>query len=85
MSTLYIDHTIARIQREGESIALHTREERRGNLPLRQIERVIIRGNVTLDSGLLAHLHNPSTGTLSTTARRVGSGQRSLDSAPSGA
>ena len=64
MSTLYIDHTIARIQREGESIALHTREERRGNLPLRQIERVIIRGNVTLDSGLLAHLADSGIGIL---------------------
>lgn len=64
MPSLYLDHSIGRIAREGQSLALYLGQHRQGSIPLRHIDRLILRGNITLASGLLAHLADQGIGVL---------------------
>jgi len=56
MTTLYLDRQVASIEREGDSLLIRDRQGRRGNLPLRQLDRIVVRGTVALDTGVLGHL-----------------------------
>jgi CRISPR-associated protein Cas1 len=56
MSTLYLDRRDLRLEREDRAIAVYHGADRQGTLPMGMLERVVIRGNVHLDTGLLGAL-----------------------------
>lgn len=56
MTTLYLDRKTAALEREGESIVVRDRNGGRTNLPMRLLERIVIRGTVALDTSLIGHL-----------------------------
>ncbi|MGZ8226245.1 MAG: CRISPR-associated endonuclease Cas1 [Methylococcaceae bacterium] len=64
MSTLFLDRKDLRLGFEGQCIALYEKDEKRGTVPLHLLERVVIRGQVTLDSRLLGALADKNIGVL---------------------
>lgn len=64
MGTLYIDRRNMRLKRETGAIALYQSGERLTTVPLNLLERVVMRGSVELDSGLLGALAENGTGLL---------------------
>ncbi len=56
MATLYLDRRELKLKREGKAIALYQSGERHGTVPLHLLERVVIRGQVELDTGLLGEM-----------------------------
>jgi len=64
MSTLYLDHKGVRLQKDGRAIAIYANDQRSGSLPLKLIDRVVVRANVQLDTGLLGALGEAGVGLL---------------------
>jgi CRISPR-associated protein Cas1 len=64
MATLYLDRQDLRLRRESKAIALYQGSERRGTLPLSLVERVVVRGRVELDTGVLTELAEHGVGLL---------------------
>lgn len=58
MSTLYLDRKGTSLKREGRALAVYQGGERYGTVPLNLLERVVMRGSVALDTGLLGTLAN---------------------------
>lgn len=56
MTTLYLDRSGLDLRDDQQTIAVYEDEERRQAVPIALIERVVIRGNVTLTTGLLGRL-----------------------------
>lgn len=56
MGTLYLDRKDLEIRHEGRHLCLYENGERRGTLALNLIERVVIRGQSTLSTGVLGLL-----------------------------
>lgn len=54
MSTLYIDRKHARLDLLGQAVEIRTHDGVPERVPLQNIERIVIRGNAVLTSGLLA-------------------------------
>ncbi len=70
MATLYLDRAQLEIRSEGAALALYEGGERRGTVPLRLVERVVIQGSQTrLDSGVLIKLAEAGIATLLLSAR----------------
>ncbi len=53
MSTLYLDRKALTLKLDGATLALYENAEKRGTIPLKMLERVVIRGNMSLESRLL--------------------------------
>lgn len=53
MSTLYLDRKNLALKLDGQALALYEDGGKRGTVPLRMLERVVVRGNVELESRLL--------------------------------
>lgn len=56
MSTLYLDRKDTSLRREGRALAIYQGGERHGTVPLTLLRRVVMRGSVSLDTGLLGAL-----------------------------
>ena len=69
MTVLFIDRKDAKLSVSGASLGVRVGEET-FNLPLGQIERVVVRGQATLDTGLLSRLWTQGVGVLLLSGRR---------------
>lgn len=57
MQTIYLDHSGIQCRQEGNTVVLRDAEEKRlGTLPMRNIERLIIQGDVLCSTGALTQL-----------------------------
>ncbi len=56
MATLYVDRKDAALRRDGEALALYVAGERQSTVPIGLLERVVLRGNVQTDTGVLGAL-----------------------------
>ncbi len=56
MSTLYLDRKNLSIKLDGQTLALYELGEKKGTVPLHLLERVVLRGNVQLESRVLGAL-----------------------------
>lgn len=70
MSTLYLDRRDAELRRDGASIAVYESGTRRSTVPLKLLERVVIRAETTLSSGLLGILAEHDVGVLVLSGRQ---------------
>lgn len=64
MGVLYIDRKDMEIREEGNHLCLYEGGERRSTVPLNLLERVVIRGRVALNSGVLSRLAEHEIGLL---------------------
>ncbi len=71
MTTLYIDRKNIRLDCDGEALVMHDGAERVGTVPLGPLQRVILRGNVLLDSSLLGKLGNRGIGLIFLSGRKA--------------
>ncbi len=53
MATLYLDRKNLEVKLDGQALALYEQGEKRGTVPLKPLDRVIVRGNIVLESRLL--------------------------------
>lgn len=64
MATLILDRTDLEIRLDGEALALYEPAGRRGTLPLKLLDRVIMQGGIKLDAGVLTKLAEAGIATL---------------------
>jgi CRISPR-associated protein Cas1 len=70
MGTLYIDRKHVRLDLDGDALVFHENGERIGTVPLGPLERIIVRGNVALDTSLLGKLGEHRIGVVVLSGRR---------------
>ncbi|QLB39766.1 MULTISPECIES: CRISPR-associated endonuclease Cas1 [Mannheimia] len=70
MSSLYIDRKGTSIKLSGETLVCYENEERVGTIPLAPIERIYLKGDVTLQSSLLAKLGEKGIGIICLSGRK---------------
>lgn len=56
MSSLYLDRKNLSIKLDGQTLALYEQGEKKGTVPLNLLERIVLRGNVQLESRVLGAL-----------------------------
>ncbi len=83
MATLYIDRKGADIDAEADTLVVRTDGERRGTVPLRPLERVVVQGTARLTTRLIARLMERGIG-LVVLAGRYGRPAASFVGRPSG-
>lgn len=71
MSSLYLDRKNLGLKLDGQAIALYESGERKGTVPLHLLERVVLRGNVQLESRLLGALSERNIGLLLLSGRNT--------------
>ncbi len=71
MTTLYIDRKNIRLDCDAEALVLYDGAERVGTVPIAPLQRVIIRGGVTLDSRLLGKLGGHGIGLIVLSGRKA--------------
>lgn len=71
MSTLYIDRRNIRLDCDAEALVMYEGDARIGTVPLAPLQRVILRGHVQLDSGLLGKLGNHGIGLIFLSGRKA--------------
>lgn len=74
MATLLVDRSDLEIRADGAALAIYEDNERRGTVPLKLLERVVLQGTVRLDTGVLGRLAEAGVPTLvlgARTSRRV--------------
>jgi CRISPR-associated protein Cas1 len=64
MSTLFVDRRGADIDAEGDTVVVRAEGERKGTVPLKPLERVVVRGGARLTSRLLSKLAESGIGLL---------------------
>jgi CRISPR-associated protein Cas1 len=64
MATLILDNRALELAIDGQALALYEAGERRGSLPLKLLERVILQGDLALTSGVLTRLSENGTAIL---------------------
>jgi CRISPR-associated protein Cas1 len=64
MATLILDNRALRLDTDGQAIALYEGGERRGTLPVKLLERVILQGDIALSCGVLTRLAENGTAVL---------------------
>lgn len=70
MSTLYLDRKETRLKREGRAIAVYQADQRYTTVPMALLERIVMRGSVELDSGLLGALAEAGIGVVILSGRQ---------------
>lgn len=70
MPSLYIDRKGSRVSLDGDALAIHVDGQRAGTIPLGPLERVYIRGDVTLTASVLARLGQSGIGVAVISSRR---------------
>lgn len=56
MATLYLDRKDLELRHEGQHLCLYENGNRRGTVPLQQVERIVMRGRATVTTGALGLL-----------------------------
>lgn len=64
MATLVLDRSNLELRVDGAALAFHEPDGRRGSVPMKLLERVVLQGRVTLDSGVLTKLAESGVATL---------------------
>lgn len=64
MGTLYLDRKDIELRREGRHLCLYEAGSRSATIPLNVVERVVIRGQATLSTGVLGLLAEEGVGLL---------------------
>ncbi len=70
MSTLYIDRKNVELRLDGKTIACYENNERTGTIPLTLLERIVLKGDVTLHANLLGKLGENGTGIVCLSGRK---------------
>lgn len=70
MTSLYVDRRDVHLRQDAGAIAFYENGERSATVPLAPLTRVILRGKVTLEAGLLGHLGEHGIGLLFLTGRQ---------------
>jgi len=70
MGTLFIDRKALRITLDGYSLALYSNDNREGIVPIRPLKRVIIAGNVSIDTRVLHRLADSGISVLFISGKR---------------
>lgn len=71
MSSLYLDRKNLGIKLEGQALALYEDGARKGSVPLNLLERLVLRGNVQLESRVLGALSERNIGLLVLSGRHT--------------
>ncbi|PPD02838.1 MAG: CRISPR-associated endonuclease Cas1 [Methylobacter sp.] len=71
MSCLYLDRKNLGLKLEGQAIVLYENDTRKGSVPLHLLDRIVLRGNVRLDSRLLGALTERNIGLLALSGRNT--------------
>lgn len=71
MSTLYIDRKNVRLDLDAEALVFYENGERIGTVPLAPLQRIIVRGSVTVDTSLLGKLGAHGIGVIVLSGRRA--------------
>jgi CRISPR-associated protein Cas1 len=71
MSSLYLDRKNLGIKLDGQSLALYEDGTRKGSVPLHLLERVVLRGNVQLESRVLGALAERNIGLVMLSGRNT--------------
>src|SRR5947207_2310089 len=69
MSTVYIDHRNADIDIDGDRLVVRSAGERKGTVPLRLVERIVVTGSARLTTRLLTRLRSRGIGLVVTGSR----------------
>jgi CRISPR-associated protein Cas1 len=56
MATLVIDRSNIQVRSDGAALAVYEAGERRGSVPLKLLDRVVLQGTIQLDTGVLTRL-----------------------------
>lgn len=70
MSTLYIDRKNVRLDIDAEALVFFENGERIGTIPLAPLQRIVVRGNVTVDTSLLGKLGQHGIGVIVLSGRK---------------
>ncbi len=71
MSSLYLDRKNLSIKLDGQTLALYELGEKKGTVPLHLLERIVLRGNVQLESRLLGALSERHIGLIVLSGRNT--------------
>jgi CRISPR-associated protein Cas1 len=71
MGTLYIDRKELQVKLDGSSLAFYAKGEREGVVPINPLKRVIIVGNITIESSVLNRLANSGISVLFLSGKRL--------------
>ncbi|OQW66522.1 MAG: CRISPR-associated endonuclease Cas1 [Proteobacteria bacterium ST_bin11] len=71
MSSLYLDRKNLALKLDGQALALYEDGARKGTVPLHLLDRVVLRGNVQLESRLLGALSERNIGLLVLSGRNT--------------
>lgn len=71
MSSLYLDRKNLAIRLDGQALALYEDEIRKGSVPLHLLDRIVLRGNVQLESRVLGALTERNIGLLVLSGRNT--------------
>jgi CRISPR-associated protein Cas1 len=71
MSTLYIDRKDLYLKLDGEAIAFYSKGEREGSIPINPLKRVIIAGNIVIESSVLNKLSQKGISILFLSGKRL--------------
>ncbi len=70
MSTLYLDKKGTELRVSGDALSFYSEGEKRGSLPMKMLERIVIRARTNLDSGVLLKLAENGIGVSLLTSRQ---------------
>lgn len=70
MSTLYIDRKHVRLDLDADALVFFENGERIGTIPLGPLQRIVVRGNVSVDTSLLVKLGEHGIGVIVLAGRR---------------
>lgn len=70
MTSLYVDRRGVELRLDGDALAFYENGERRGTVPLAPLDRVYLRGDVTLQSSLLGKLGAHGVGVIVMSGRK---------------
>jgi CRISPR-associated protein Cas1 len=71
MGSLYLDRKNLALKLDGQALALYENDEKKGTVPLHLVDRVILRGNVQLESRILGALTERNIGLLVLSGRNT--------------
>lgn len=69
MATLVLDRSKLELSSDGAALAVYENGERRGSVPLKLLERVVLQGTIRLDTGVLGRLAEAGVPTILLGAR----------------
>ncbi len=71
MGSLYLDRKNLALKLDGQALALYENDTKKGTVPLQLLERVVLRGNVQLESRVLGALSERNIGLLVLSGRNT--------------